>query len=161
MSKNLALQESDLRSPAAPVLKFQYLYNYPFLTVAQGLIQKYNYEPKAQLTTVTGVEQLDDDRFTFYRRVENVYGDRLNWERVTVDRREGGKITSELVGHIAAEVDKVFERSTLQGVGENAVQHTHDLIEHQGIKTLKVVHFKTNVEKLIKAIKFAQFESQQ
>jgi hypothetical protein len=97
----------------------------------------------------------------FYRRVENVFAPRLNWERVIVDRRDGGKVTSELIAKSAAEVEQVFERGTLQALGDNAVQHTHDLIEHQGVKTLKVEYFKTNVEKVIKAIKFAQFASQQ
>ena len=156
MSKDKTFFELE-QQPSAPVLKFLYQYNYPFLTVAQGFLNKYNYEPKATLTTVTGVEQLDEDRFQFYRRVETVFGTRLNWERVVVDRRDGGKITSELIAKLQ-DVERVFERGTLQAVGENAVSHTHDLIEHQGIKSMKVENFKLNVEKVIKAIKFAQFE---
>ena len=109
---------------------------------------------------MVGVEQLDDDRFMFYRRSDSVYSPRICWEKVTVDRRDGGKITSELVEPISNQLWKVYERGTIQADGEGA-QHTHDLIEHQGVKTLKVELFKTNVERVLKAIKFIQFDQQQ
>ena len=40
---------------AAPVLQFQFLYQYPFATIAQAFLQKYNYEKSTHLTTVSGV----------------------------------------------------------------------------------------------------------
>ncbi len=153
------IYDSDVAPKVAPVLKMLYTYQQPFLSVAQGFLHKYSYEPRSQLTTFTGVEQLDEDRFMFYRRVDSVYSNKLTWERVVYDRREGGKITSELVQPLTAQLDKVYERGTLQAEG-NGVTHTHDLIEHQGIKSVKVEMFKTNVEKVLKAIRFLQYDQQ-
>ena len=107
------LQATDVQKESPPVYKFLYSYNYPFLTVAQGFLHKFTYEPRSQLTTVAGVEQLDDDRFVFYRRSESVYSPKICWEKVIVDRRDGGKITSDLVEPLSNQVGKVFERGTL------------------------------------------------
>jgi hypothetical protein len=59
----------------SPVLQFQYIYKYSFPVIAQAFLQKYNYEPRTHLTSASGIQQLDDDRFMFYRRVESVYTD--------------------------------------------------------------------------------------
>ena len=155
------LFESETKTPELPVLKFKYQYKYPFLTIAQAFLHKYTYEPRTQLTTFAGVEQVDEDRFVVFRRVETVFSPNISYERVVYDRRNGGQITSELMLPVGVGAEKVFERGTLKAEGEDAVSHTHDLLDHQGVKTLKIDHFKTNVEKILKAVKFAQFEQQQ
>ena len=38
--------------------------------------------------------------------------------------------------------------------------HDHEVFETQGIKSLKIDYFKLGVEKIVKAIKFAQFEGE-
>lgn len=145
---------------AHPVLQFQYSYGYPFTTVAAGFLQKYNYESRTSLTSTTGVEQLDDDRFVLYRRVETVFTDQLNYERVIYDRRNGGTITSELIRPRPGG-ERVFERGVIESQEEGAkALHNHFIYDHQGIKTWKVDFFKNGVERLIKAIKFAEYEKQ-
>lgn len=111
------------------------------------------------LTTTAGVQQLDDDRFMFYRRVDSAFSNDLNYERVVVDRRNGGSITSELIKpHNGGE--KLFERGVLQAQ-DGSVQHNHFVFDHQGIKTWKVEFFKLGVEKILKAIKFSEFDKQE
>ena len=51
-----------------PVLHMQYTYPHNFLTVAQAFVRKFDLENRHLLTTIGGVEQLDDDTFQFYRR---------------------------------------------------------------------------------------------
>ncbi len=143
-----------------PVLHFQYTYPYAFSTIAQAFLQKYNYEPRVHLTTTTGVQQLDEDRFVFYRRFATVLSTDISYERVTVDRRNGGSVTSELIKP-ANGGERLFERGVIQGGEGDQSVHNHLVFDHQGIKTWKVEFFKMGVEKIIKAIKFAQFEKQE
>jgi hypothetical protein len=104
------------------------------------------------------VQQLDEDRFMFYRRVDSVFSDDMSYERVIVDRRNGGQITSELIKERPGG-ERLFERGTLNGtVGADGVLHNHLVFDHQGIKTMKVEFFKKGVEKILKAIKFAEFD---
>ena len=145
---------------AHPVLQFQYNYPYNFSTIAQAFLQKYNYEPRTHLTTASGVQQLDDDRFVFYRRSDTVFSDELSYERVIVDRRNGGAITSELIRPRPGG-ERLFERGVLQGQEGESTVHNHFVFDHQGIKTWKVEFFKLGVEKVIKAVKFAQFDQQE
>lgn len=144
---------------SAPVLQFQYTYPHAFATIAQAFIQKYSYEPRIHLTTTTGVTQVSDDKFMFYRRSESVFSDEVNWERVTVDRRDGGKITSELIRPRPGG-ERLFERGVITGQ-DGSTQHNHFVFDHQGIKSWKVEFFKGNVERVLKAIKFAQFDQEQ
>ncbi len=143
-----------------PVIQLQYTYPYNFATIASAFVQKYNLEPRSHLTTTTGIQQLDEDRFIFYRRCESVVSTDVDWEKVTVDRRNGGSITSELV-RPAPLGDKVYERGILTAVEGDKTQHVHNVILDQGIKSWKVEFFKLNVSKVIKAVKFAQFAQQE
>lgn len=145
---------------AHPILQFQYKYPYNFATIAAGFVQKYNYEPRTHLTTTTGVQQLDDDRVVFYRRSDTMFSNNLCWERVTIDRRNGGVITSELI-RPRPDGERLYERGVLEGQEGESTLHNHFVFDHQGIKTWKVEFFKLGVEKVLKAIKFAQFDQQQ
>lgn len=146
---------------AAADIQFQYKYPFAFTTIAQAFLQKYNYEPRTQLTTAGGVQQLDDDRFMFYRRVDTVFTNEISYERVIYDRRNGGSITNELI-RPRPDGERLFERGVITSENDGAsAQHNHFVYDSQGIKTLKIDFFKNGVEKVIKAIKFAQFDAQQ
>jgi hypothetical protein len=43
------------------------------------------------------IAKLDEDRFQFYRRVDSVFSNDISYERVIVDRRDGGMVISELI----------------------------------------------------------------
>lgn len=144
---------------SSPVVQFQYTYHYPFSVLAQAFLSKYSYEPRTHLTTASNVQQLDDDRIMFYRKVESVFTDEMNYERVIIDRRDGGKITSELIKPRTGG-ERLFERGVIEAKGDDQAVHNHYIYDHQGIKTWKVEFFKNGVERLIKAIKFSQFEKE-
>ncbi len=143
-----------------PVLQFQYQYPYNFSTIAAAFVQKYNYEPRTHLTTTTQVQQLDEDRVMFYRRSDQVFNNTFSYERVIIDRRNGGKITSELLRPRPGS-ERLFERGVIEAQEGNNTIHNHFVFDHQGIKTWKVEFFKLGVEKVLKAIKFSQFEQQE
>jgi hypothetical protein len=145
---------------AHPVLQFQYLYPYNFSTIAAAFVQKYNYEPRTHLTTTTQVQQLDEDRVMFYRRSDQIFNNNFSYERVIIDRRNGGKITSELIRPRPGS-ERLFERGVIEAQEGNNTIHNHFVFDHQGIKTWKVEFFKLGVEKVLKAIKFSQFEQQE
>ena len=67
-------------------MKLHYEYKYPFTTMVMGYLNKYTWEPHNSLTTIAGVEQLDDDKFVYLRRHENIVFKEPTYERVTVDR---------------------------------------------------------------------------
>jgi hypothetical protein len=128
LDKNLSVEIPI--DEAHPVLHFQYRYPQSFTTIAQAFINKYNYESRSSLTTATGVQQLDEDRFMFYRRVDSVFSNDMSYERVIIDRRNGGQITSELIKERPGG-ERLFERGTLNGVeGADGVQHNHLVFDH-------------------------------
>ena len=145
---------------AHPVLQFQYRYPHSFGTIAAAFVQKYNYEPRTHLTTTTNVQQLDEDRVMFYRRSDTVLSNQISYERVIIDRRNGGVITSELIKPRPGG-ERLFERGVIEAQEGEATLHNHFVFDHQGIKTWKVEFFKLGVEKILKAVKFAQFDQQQ
>ena len=61
----------EINVEAPPPMQFQYKFNSPFATVVGAIMQKNSWEPRTSLTTVSSVEQVDDDRIVMYRRHEN------------------------------------------------------------------------------------------
>ena len=96
----------------------------------------------------------------FYRRSDQIFSNNLSYERVIIDRRNGGKITSELIRPRPGS-ERLFERGVIEGQEGDHTLHNHFVFDHQGIKTWKVEFFKLGVEKVLKAIKFSQFEQQE
>lgn len=135
LNKNLTLEEPIDESK--PALQFQYQYSYPFSQLAAAFLNKYTYEARTQLTTATGVTQLDEDRFMLYRRVETVYTNDLQYERVIYDRRNGGSITSELIRPRFGG-ERLFERGVITPTNEASAEHNHYVFDPQGIKSWKV-----------------------
>ena len=58
----------EVRPGVPPAMLFKYTAPHAFLAVAQGFLQKYNWESRLTLTTVHDVKQLDEDRIVIYRR---------------------------------------------------------------------------------------------
>lgn len=63
-----------------PALLFKYTFPHEFATCAEGFIKKFNWEPRTNLTTVSSIKQIDDDRIMFYRRHESVHFYGTTWE---------------------------------------------------------------------------------
>ena len=93
----------------------------------------------------------------FYRRSDTIFSNELSYERVIIDRRNGGVITSELLRPRPGG-ERLFERGVLEAQEGDSTLHNHFVFDHQGIKTWKIEFFKLGVEKVLKAIKFAQFD---
>ena len=80
-----------------PVIHMQYTYPHNFLTVAQAFVRKFDFENRYFLTSVAGVEQLDDDTIQFYRRQDSAGNiEDFAFEKVTINRATK-TITSELI----------------------------------------------------------------
>ena len=106
------------------------------------------------------VEQpIDEDRFQFYRRVDSVFSNDISYERVIVDRRDGGKVTSELIKPRNGG-ERLFERGVILAENGSSL-HNHYIFDHQGVKTMKVESFKMGIQRVLKTIKFAEFEKQE
>ena len=54
--------------------------------MVMGYLNKYTWEPHNSLTTIAGVDQIDDNKFVYLRRHENLMFKEPTYERVTVDR---------------------------------------------------------------------------
>lgn len=95
----------------------------------------------------------------FYRRSDSVYANYHSYERVIYNRADK-TIQSEFVLPPTGEVDKVYEKSVLEATDDEKTLQNHYLYDHQGMKTMKFDKFKLGVEKVLKAIKFSQFDQQ-
>lgn len=51
-----------------PALLFKYAMPHDFASICVGVLKKFNWELRTQLTTVHSVKQVDDDRIMLYRR---------------------------------------------------------------------------------------------
>ena len=86
----------DLYPNQPPTLKLSYKYTLPFDQVVSGMFNKYSWEPNGQHTSISDVQQLDDDTFQFVRRQDHLTHSRLSYEVVTVDR-SGKTVSSKLI----------------------------------------------------------------
>lgn len=85
------LQKDKLDKPFKhPVVKFNYTFKYPFLSLAQAEMRRYNWECKSNNTIISDVSQPNDDTFVYFHRQERVEDlENLGWERVTINRATG------------------------------------------------------------------------
>ena len=93
VDKSQANPENLVGSP--PAMLFKYSFSHNFATVADGFLKKFNWEPRTNLTTVSSVKQLDEDRVLIYRRHESVNLFGTTWESVIINRA-----TSEIESRI-------------------------------------------------------------
>ena len=103
----------SLSQPTHPNALFQYTYHYNFPTVATAWLTKYNYEKRTNLSTFVGVEQLDDDRIQFYRRLDNIGSTEIIYEKVIINRADK-TIISEGVAPGLGEQEEIFVRHTVK-----------------------------------------------
>lgn len=139
-----------------PPLQLQYVYKHSFLDVATAFMKKYNWEERTTLTTVTGVQQPSNDKLVFYRRVDFALTPSQAWEKVTINRDQH-TITSELISPITNGY-RIMERSVFKSQDDNTVQDYY-VYDDQGLRTYTVEKFRNGVERILKAMKFAQFEA--
>ena len=81
----------------------------PFSEVVSAFMLKYNGSNKFCTTTICHIEQIDEDRFAFVRRLENVMSSQPLYERIVVDRK-----SMELKGY-------TFEKKTDQAYSEHFI----------------------------------------
>ena len=92
-------------------------------------MRKFDFENTYFLTTVTGVEQLDDDRIQFYRRQDNAGFLEFAYEKVIIDRANRS-ITSELIDALKDRSVRLYERGTLSELPDDKVMHKHLVFDH-------------------------------
>ena len=88
-----------------------------------------------------------------------MFSNDISYERVIVDRRDGGKVISELIKPRNGG-ERLFERGVILAENGSSL-HNHHIFDHQGVKTMKVESFKMGIQRVLKTIKFAEFEKQE
>jgi hypothetical protein len=141
-----------------PALQIQYTYPFAFQTVAEGFLKKYIWEMRTHLTTITQLEQVDPDNITFYRRCEPAISDVFGYEKVSINRTTQ-TITSEVIQPRPNGQTRLFERQVFEAQDGQVVQNNF-VYDPSGLRTWKVEFFKQGVERLTKAIKFANWEKE-
>merc|ERR1711924_500933 len=107
------------------------------------------------LTTHECVEQLDDDRVVFYRRIAGYSSSKSAWEKVTIDRA-AQTITAESLapnydGSISSPTVSVL--SPAAGSGDQTAFRVN-LWETGGNGSARVEGFKTQCLRYLKAVQF-------
>ena len=69
-------------------MQLNYKFSQPFAQVCTGIMLKYAWEPRYSLTSVSHVEQLDDDRILMYRRKEQCNTWTQGWEQIILNRAD-------------------------------------------------------------------------
>jgi len=91
--------------------------------MAQATVNKYNWETRHTLTTHEHVQQLDDDRVVFWRRVCRYESANPVWEKVTIDRA-AKTVTGEHLGLNNDGTTFVSGKSTMSAV-EGSADKSH------------------------------------
>ena len=63
-------------------------YKWQFNQIVSAFIKKYNEKNMFCVTTICHVEQIDEDKFAFVRRLENSMSSQPLYERIVIDRSE-------------------------------------------------------------------------
>ena len=69
-----------------PALQFSYTYHHSFPATIAAYLGKFNFESIRHYTTITGVEQVNDDEIMMWRRQEQQGTSQLNWEKIIINR---------------------------------------------------------------------------
>lgn len=137
-------------------MKLRYQYKYPLGTLAMAYLNKYTWEPRYYLSTIAGVEQVDDDTISYIRRQDTNWTQQLHWERVTINRKTMSMKAETLQKNtdgsdILVQMHKFWESSNNQVMNEFLVFQGQD-------KSTKVEMYKRGIANTIKAVKFTEFE---
>ena len=126
--------------------------------MCNAYLAKNNWESRTQLSTITGVDQVDDDTLVYYRRVELFNASIPAWERVTVNRKEQ-TMKCENVGLNTDMTEGVMNYHTFQAMGE----HTQNMysIMTSNRPTTAVDLFQNSVKQTLRAIQFLRFEAEE
>jgi len=87
----------------------QHVFKDTFRDVCSAFLLKYNGSNAWCTTTICHVEQIDEDKFAFVRRLENVMSSHPLYERIVIDRKD-----MELKGY-------TFEKKTDEAYSEHFV----------------------------------------
>ena len=68
-------------------MHMKHCYNNKFNDVVSAFVRKYNEPSRVVCTTICHVEQIDNDKFQFVRRMENIISSKPLYERIIVDRK--------------------------------------------------------------------------
>jgi hypothetical protein len=94
---DLSLANPEIKADMKPILLFKYQVPHQWQTCAEGMLKKFNWQPRTHLSTVSEVKQIDDDTISFYRRHESTNWFGHTWEQVTINR-----VTKEVKSEILA-----------------------------------------------------------
>lgn len=151
---------TELNEDHPPVLAFNYRFPYNFGTMANAAFAKCRWQAHRSLTSVTQVEQLDDDRIMMIRRHDSLDKPEFLWEKLIINRN-----TKEIESsHLAANYDAtpyLLDRTTISEAGEQASSSRMDVFDIQQNATFKVEHFRNNVIQLLRSVKFNQWRSEE
>ena len=133
-------------------MHMKHCYNSKFSDVVTAFVRKYNEPSRVCCTTICHVEQIDENKFQFVRRMENVVSSKPLYERIVIDRS-----TNQLHGF-------TFENPQAEQYSEHFVYRLNDqgnvnydmfLFQDPGIR--RVLRFKmhnwgvANLTKIIAA----------
>ena len=130
--------------------------------MATAYLKRYNWEPRTQLSTISNVEQVDDDTLVYYRRIERYSAPVPAWERVTVNRKDKTMVTETIArntdGSTAVLDTSKYWSDYCDGVEQ--VQNKCDVF-HTIAKSTRIEQYKFGIERTLSAIKFSEFEAQE
>ena len=158
VDKSLANPENQPGTP--PAMLFKYSFGHNFATVAEGFLKKYNWEPRTNLTTVSSVKQLDEDRVLIHRRHEsvNIFG--TTWESVIINRTTS-EIESRILSPNHDGSASTIERTVIKAGADSQSEASCEVFDTQGNGTAKVEVFKHQCLNLLKAIQFNKWANEQ
>ena len=140
-----------------PVIRFNYQLPYSWSALCEGMLKKWNWEPRTSLTTIPHVKQIDEDTISFYRRHEADDFAGITWEQVTINRKTQ-EIKSEI---LAANNDGVTTQTVDRTVIGSDSKMTTECFDPLQNGNIKVEVFKNECAQLIKALKFNEWSNQQ
>ena len=150
----------------APAFHFRYGFKQSFLDVCNGVLRKNDWDNALTFGSVAHVEQLDDDHVLFYRRIMAVTSKEPSYERLIFNRQnrsiESASVCDNIDGSEFALETSVFH----QDVGfKNASEGTTSMdtfaLENAGENTVRVEIFKAHVSKVLQAMQFTKWDTEQ
>ena len=75
-------------------MHLKHMYESRYLEVVQAFVQKYSQPSSYVYTTICHVEMIDNDKFQFVRRIENIMSSTPLYEKIIIDRK-----TNEVHGY--------------------------------------------------------------
>ena len=135
-----------------PFMRLSYRYQHSFPNICDAYLKKHNWEKRAYLTTITGVEQTDDDTLTFYRRNQDVRCQGLAWERVTINRKDRTMVADSIFNNENKTIG-VIDSQKFWAEGA----HTENELSSMAAasKAFRLEQYKFGIVKTLKAMRFA------